>query len=139
MNTLQQLAIASTLIASTATFAQASELKLTVNDIRVTEGVINVAVYNTEANYNGGKPVAVKQIAATHNTIAINFPELEDGDYAIKLLHDENSNGKLDTNLVGIPTEGYGFSNNGGRFGPASYADAKFVVVGNTEISINLR
>ena len=38
-----------------------------------------------------------------------------------------------------MPTEGYGFSNNGGRFGPASYADANFTVADDIYISIIIR
>jgi uncharacterized protein (DUF2141 family) len=139
MNTLRKFTLATTLFAAAATFAHASELRLTVNDIGVNEGIINVAVFNTEESYNGGKPVAVKSVAVTANTLSTDFTELADGHYAIKIMHDENSNGKLDTNFIGIPTEGYGFSNNGGRFGPASYSDAKFSVTGNTEITIKLR
>src|SRR5688572_10781370 len=44
---------------------------------------------------------------------------LKDGKYAIRYIHDENANGKLDTNWMGIPVEGYGFSNDAyGTFGP---------------------
>lgn len=138
MKTLRQLTITTALLASTISIAQASNLQLTVSDISVTEGFISVAVFDSEENYNKGKPIAATKLEATANSIAISFPELADGDYAIKLLHDENSNGKLDTNFVGMPTEGYGFSNNSGRFGPASYSDAKFVVAGDTAITINL-
>jgi uncharacterized protein (DUF2141 family) len=38
-----------------------------------------------------------------------NFPA---GDYAVTLFHDENGNGKFDSNMIGYPLEGYGFSNN---------------------------
>jgi uncharacterized protein (DUF2141 family) len=48
------------------------------------------------------------------------------GSYAIVAMHDENANGKLDTNLVGMPTEGYGASKGAqGAFGP-KYEDARF-------------
>ena len=67
------------------------------------------------------------------------FKNLSEGDYAIKLYHDENDNGLLDTNLVGLPSEGYGFSNNAGRYGPASYEVAKFAVSQDVSININLR
>lgn len=48
------------------------------------------------------------------------------GSYAIVAMHDENGNGKLDSNLVGMPTEGYGTSKSArGTFGP-KYEDARF-------------
>ncbi len=39
------------------------------------------------------------------------FEDFPPGAYAITVIHDENMNGKLDTNWLGIPKEGYGFSN----------------------------
>ena len=51
------------------------------------------------------------------------------GNYAIAVYHDKNKNGKIDTNLLGIPKEDYGFSNDArGKFGPASWNDAVFKV-----------
>jgi uncharacterized protein (DUF2141 family) len=37
---------------------------------------------------------------------------LKAGKYAVRYFHDENLNGDMEKNLVGKPTEGYGFSNN---------------------------
>ena len=139
MNLFQKLTLTSFLALSSAAVAQAAEIQLTVSNIQVAQGSIQIAVFNSEETYNSGKPVISKSIQVTGDQLDISFPELTDGDYAIKLLHDENDNGKLDTNLVGMPTEGYGFSNNGGRFGPASYADAHFTVAGDTSISIKIR
>ena len=54
--------------------------------------------------------------------------ELPFGEYAIKLYHDENSDGELNSNFLGFPTEDYAYSNNAsGTFGPPDYADAKFL------------
>ncbi len=43
---------------------------------------------------------------------SVSIENLKAGKYAIRYFHDENLNGNLETNLVGKPTEGYGFSNN---------------------------
>ena len=49
------------------------------------------------------------------------------GDYAITLFHDENKNGKFDSNFVGYPLEGYGFSNNvAPMFKAPSFDECKF-------------
>jgi uncharacterized protein (DUF2141 family) len=54
--------------------------------------------------------------------------ELPFGEYAIKIYHDENGNDELDTNFLGIPKEGVGFSNNpSARFGEPGFDEAKFV------------
>jgi uncharacterized protein (DUF2141 family) len=55
------------------------------------------------------------------------FEEVPPGTYAMAVVHDENMNGKLDTGLLGIPTEGYGFSNDAkALFSAPSFADASF-------------
>ncbi|MGH7186252.1 MAG: DUF2141 domain-containing protein, partial [Pseudomonadota bacterium] len=62
-------------------------------------------------------------------------------EYAVQVYHDANGNGKLDTNLVGIPIERFGFSRDAaGNFGPPGFADAKVSVDGADQtIIINLR
>ena len=53
--------------------------------------------------------------------------ELPFGEYGISVIHDVNADGELDTNLVGIPKEPTGFSNNAkGKFGPPKYEQVKF-------------
>ena len=54
-------------------------------------------------------PFGVKD--AQTGSVVIEFPGLTPGDYAVQLYHDENANGKVDMNMVGIPLEGFGFSN----------------------------
>jgi uncharacterized protein (DUF2141 family) len=62
------------------------------------------------------------------------------GSYAPVVLHDENMNGKLDTNWLGVPKEGYGFSNDArASVGAPSFDDASFVYHGATlELTISL-
>ena len=63
------------------------------------------------------------------NRISWKQDSLPYGKYAIAVYHDKNVNGELDSNLLGIPKEAYGFSNNArGRFGPASWKDAHFEI-----------
>jgi uncharacterized protein (DUF2141 family) len=66
------------------------------------------------------------------------FAGIQPATYAISVFHDENSNGKLDTNSLGIPREGVGASNNArGHFGPPSFHDASFVYTGgNMDLKI---
>lgn len=59
----------------------------------------------------------------------IRFEGLAPGDYALAVIHDENGNARLDT-MVGIPREGFGFSQNPRiGFGPPRFAAARFAVV----------
>ena len=63
--------------------------------------------------------------------VTANYSLREDGKYAFRFFHDENSNGKLGTNWLGIPNEGFGFSNNAkGTFGPPAFEKTVFVLKG---------
>ena len=68
------------------------------------------------------------------------FPGLGAGTYALAVFHDENGNGKLDTNFLGLPAEGVGTSNNRRPLiGPPTWDGSKFAVAGNVALSITLR
>ena len=68
------------------------------------------------------------------------FLDIPPGTYALAVSHDENMNGKLDTNWLGIPKEGYGFSNEAkAGFGAPSFAAASFPYDGqDMELTIRL-
>jgi uncharacterized protein (DUF2141 family) len=70
----------------------------------------------------------------------ITFPHVPYGLAAVTVLHDENLNEKLDTNIFGIPREGYGASNNPKkRYRAPTFAEAQFSVSLPTQtIQINV-
>lgn len=69
----------------------------------------------------------VTQGKISNGRYTVTFKAVHDGTYAISSFNDENGNGKLDTNFLGIPKEGTGASNNApANFGPPKWADAKF-------------
>jgi len=71
-------------------------------------------------------PIANKQVVTA-------FQAVPHGTYAISVFHDENGNGQLDSNFLGIPKEPLGSSNNAkGRMGPPKWQDAKFPLSGPT-------
>jgi uncharacterized protein (DUF2141 family) len=62
-----------------------------------------------------------------HGQAVCDFSGIAPGTYAVSVFHDENSNGKLDRNLLGMPKEGVGVSNNAaGHFGPPKFDDMAF-------------
>ena len=141
MTSINKLTITTLFAFMTTTISvSAADLTVNVDDISKHEGNIYVVLFDSANAYNGkGKPIKRSRIEVTKNSHSVVFKETEAGTYAIKLFHDENGNGKLDTNLVGIPSEGYGFSNNAGAFGPATFEDASFAVTETSEINIKLR
>ena len=94
-------------------------------------GVVRCGIF-TEKGWlkDPGKPA----LAAIHGKTALCvFNELPKGVYGISAFHDENKNGKLDTNLVGYPTEEYCASRNArNTFSAPSFSDAKFKFSGGT-------
>ena len=68
------------------------------------------------------------------------FEDIPPGKYAMAVIHDEDMNGKLETNLLGIPTEGYGFSNDAkSMIGVPSFSDASFQYDGqNVDLTMSL-
>lgn len=131
-------AIAGEQTANNKTTAPAN-IELRITDIEAQKGKILAALFDSEASYNGGKAINGAAVKVGGDTVTISFNDLKNGAYAIKLIHDVNDDGKLGTNLFGIPNEPYAFSNNaGGKFGPAKWADAKFIVSGHTVQSITL-
>ena len=63
------------------------------------------------------------------------FADVVPGDYAVSVFHDENSNGKLDRNFMGMPKEGVGASNDAaGHFGPPKFEDARFSYKGGRSV-----
>ena len=91
-------------------------------------GEVKVALCNSSKNYDDHKsPFIGKDILIENKKAVIEFDELPFGEYAVKAFHDEDNNDDLNTNLLGIPIEDYGFSNDArGMFGPPSWDDAKF-------------
>ncbi|MCP3678664.1 MAG: DUF2141 domain-containing protein [Deltaproteobacteria bacterium] len=72
-----------------------------------------------------------KSAAATINSNGAEylFEEVPYGEYSVQVFHDENSNGEMDSNFLGMPKEAYGFSNNvRGTLSPPSFDDASFIL-----------
>jgi len=120
------------------TNATAAELKINVSSIPSSQGHLLVALFSGEESYTSGKSQWSSRIKVSGDKEQVTFTNLPDGEYAVKMYHDENDNMELDTNILGIPSEGYGFSNNKGQFGQPDYQDASFMVKKSTSIDIDL-
>ena len=73
----------------------------------------------------------------TDGKCSVVFKDVKDEQYAIRFIHDENRNEELDTNFLGIPKEGFGFSNDAmGKFGPKDFSEWLFEVSGDTLIKM---
>lgn len=126
-------------------FAQSScpGIHVTVLNIRNSTGTVACALFES----SDGFPKEFLRSATNVMVIKIrkaqarcDFEDIPAGTYAIAVIHDENMNGELDTNMFGIPTEGYGFSRDAkARFGVPSFSDASFLYDGkNLDLTMSL-
>ncbi len=133
------------LLSISPTMAQAPSsftLTIQVDNAESNEGYVLFMLFQGEDGFPNSpeKALAYDGTRLSNNTATIVFKDLEPGEYAVAVLHDENSNGKMDTNMIGIPREAYGASNDAkATFGPPKFADAKFSIAGNHEMKIKLR
>ena len=113
-------------------------VSVVVTNVATKSGYVTAALYDREETYNGGGSVRGKRVEVDSDAIRFQFEHLPPGKYAIRIFHDQNSNGDMDTNAFGIPEEPFAFSNNAkGRFGPASWSDASFEVRGDQTQTIS--
>jgi len=119
-------------ILSIIPFGLLAQLSLTIeiNNLRNNNGQVHLELNNEKEEQVVG---VTKNIF--NNKCVIIIENLKPGKYAFKFLHDENKNDKLDTNWLGIPREGFGFSNNPSMtFGPPSFDKTIFELKESLEI-----
>src|SRR5687767_3516371 len=111
------------------------KLEVTVQNIKESKGTIRVGLFNNEDQFLK-EAIEGKVVKVSGNEMTITFENLKSGGYGLSVIHDENENGELDTNMMGIPKEGFGFGNNAmGTFGPPSYDEAKVIVKDKIKVS----
>jgi uncharacterized protein (DUF2141 family) len=116
------------------------KLTVVIKNIRDDKGNIGAALYNSDETFM--KTVwQGRHTKARIGEVQLVFEKVPAGTYAISVLHDANENNKMDSNMVGMPQEGFGFSNDAkGMFGPPSFEKAKFLCNGKDQtISITLK
>ncbi len=116
------------------------QLTVTINNIKLVEGELYIAIYDSEDTFMDIDRTAFREIIpVSTETESVIFANVPDGEYAIAVFQDLNGNGELDTKGMGLPKEPFGFSNDArGKYGPPKYKKAKISLSGNMEISIKL-
>lgn len=127
-------------MASLPAAAQDSDLQVFIENIREERGTLIVAVFNSRGTYLKKESHSVK-VPADQQGVTVSFSKLPPGDYAVSIIHDENDDGQLTKNWMGVPLEGFGFSNDAmGTFGPPPFDRAKFTMpVATSRITIHLK
>lgn len=120
--------------------AQAAELTVNIHDIRVQAGLLRVALVDGPQAWDGkAAPVKADGASPRGDAATFVFKDLAPGTYAVMISHDENGNGKLDSNFMGMPTEGYGFSNNPKVMRKPTWEEARFELAADKAVDVTLR
>lgn len=122
--------MARTLIGLSASFAAATvlagDLTIEVSGVAPNRGRVYIAVYDrAEAFPISGRQLVGQILEPNDSHLTVHFKELPAGQYAAVAFQDENGNGMLDKNFLGLPKEPYGFSNGArGATGAPKFSDA---------------
>jgi uncharacterized protein (DUF2141 family) len=107
--------------------ASAASIEVRVQGVTNPKGQVRVAICD-KATFLKDCPYSASAPAKEGETV-VTVNDVPPGSWAVLSFQDENDNGKLDRNVLGIPKERYAFSREArGRFGPPSFEDAAFVL-----------
>ena len=143
-------ALASLVCSNSANAQLAGSLTVEVEGLRNQAGNMCIKIFNGSQGFPNDNDSAVRRqcvaIAANlpknpADPFSVSFENLKSGAYAVAIYHDSNSNEQLNRGTFGMPTEGYGFSNDApANAGPPDYKDAVFLLAGsNTTIQIHMQ
>jgi len=122
------------LLAPLASLSAQSELSIVIDGLESNKGVVIVNLLDTNE-----ESVMDKTCNIINNQCKLVFKDVTNGSYAVQYFHDENENKKLDKNIIGIPKEGFGFSNDAmGKFGPKDFSEWLFEVSGDIKIKMKI-
>jgi len=120
--------------------SQTADLTVKVTNIHPLTGKVMLAVFNSKETYfDIDQMFAGCEIPADSSVVSYTFKDLPVGTYAITIYHDEDGNGEMNRSWLGMPQEGYAFSNNfTSLIRPASFDDAAFQLQRDTTLEIKM-
>ncbi|HHT22538.1 MAG TPA: DUF2141 domain-containing protein [Bacteroidales bacterium] len=101
-------------IVTQSSVAVSQSINVTIKNLKNnTKGTVRIAVFGDEKGFKSEKyffSMICDKKNMKDGQIQVSIPVIA-GVYGLSVLDDENDNGKMDYNLLGIPKEGFGFSN----------------------------
>ena len=117
-----------------------NSVTITIENIKNTNGTIQIAIFDKSESFpkpGGEFKVAKYKIVAGQSQFKIK--DIPNGEYAIAIHHDENSDGKMNTNLIGIPKEGYAFSKNfKPKFSAPKFSDCAIQINNDQKMTVKM-
>jgi uncharacterized protein (DUF2141 family) len=120
-------------------FSQEDCVLIRAHNIRNSDGVVRYAIYTPENKFTSHDVFAEGVVDAHEGTTTFLIQNIPDGEYAIAILHDEDNSGDMNY-AVGIPKEGFGFSNDAKvKMAPPKFQAASFIKKGEIMLRIKIR
>lgn len=120
-----------------STFAFANNVKLKISNVKPNEGKVIISIHGSKESFKNHKADKIIVLETTASEIETSL-ELPDGEFAFAIYQDLNSDGKLNSNLIGIPKEPFGFSNYNGKSVPGNFERHKVLINQDSEVAIYL-
>ncbi len=116
-----------------------NSVTIIIENIKGNNGTIQIAVFDKSESFpKVGGEYKLMQYKLSEGKTKFVIKDLPNGEYAIAIHHDENSDGKMNTNMIGIPKEGYAFSRNfKPKFSAPKFSDCAIKI--NTDQKLNLK
>ena len=114
-------------------------VRIDVSTFRTATGALSCRLFTRSADFPDGEGMATQRAAISATQASCTFANVAPGTYAVAVVHDENGNGRLDRNVLGIPTEGYGVSNNRTyALSSPRWEESKFTVVAQDTVLLRV-
>jgi len=125
--------------AAAAQSSAGAALRLEVSEFRNPTGTLNCRLFSQPADFPDGEGAVTVRAAIDGKQAVCAFANLRPGTYAVAVVHDENGNGRLDRNLLGVPSEGYGVSNNRTySLSSPKWDESKFTLAANEPVVLRV-
>ena len=112
-----------------------NKLEVEITNLKNDKGIVSLELLDSN-----NKLLTKKEIKISNKKCSVVIENLKPSKYAIRYYHDANLNNKFDTNMLGIPSEGYGISNNAyGNFGPQTFDKWLFEVKNDTKVILTTK
>lgn len=119
----------------------AGRVEVTTIGFRSEEGEARIALYLEAGGWPDGEAAFATAVLPIRDGRAVTvFEDVPAGPFAVSAFHDKDANGKLDSNLLGIPSEDYGFSADArDTFGPPSFEEARLELAAGESKQITVK
>jgi uncharacterized protein (DUF2141 family) len=120
--------------------AQKHTINIKLNNLSSKKGQLLISIFNKESGFPENNKAAYSTLVFKEPLSSNLSLFLPSGSYAFAIVHDKNSNNKMDKNLVGAPTEAYGVSLNKTYLLKApEFEENKFTLTKDTNLIVHLK